>query len=189
MQELYENYIPMRVHGVTRGVSLPDAFIVVLKERDAEACFPLLVERGGYDRVVRALQHQGDEASHLMMALAKRLGLRVAGVRMLRPNQGLKGGLVDFLDGGEVVSLSVPVDDALVVALQSRCDIYLRENEYRGQSLSGGSMALPIAAMSERLLREAIEGAVKADDFELATVLRDELRRRGNPVANGQAGE
>ena len=39
-------------------------------------------------------------------------------------------------------------------------------------------MALPIAAMSEALLREALKTAVQEERFELAAVLRDELRKR-----------
>ena len=39
-------------------------------------------------------------------------------------------------------------------------------------------MALPLAAMSNNLLKEALKSAVEDDNFELASVLRDELNKR-----------
>ena len=45
---------------------------------------------------------------------------------------------------------------------------------------SDGRVAVPIRNMPEELLQEAIGQAVAGDNFELASALRDELRRRAS---------
>ena len=39
-------------------------------------------------------------------------------------------------------------------------------------------MALPLAAMTEQLLEEALQAAVEEENFELAGILHDELKKR-----------
>ena len=51
------------------------------------------------------------------------------------------------------------------------------EEQYRLTN-SPETMAVPLGAMPAKLLKEAMDDAVKRDDFEMAKALRDELRRR-----------
>ena len=41
-----------------------------------------------------------------------------------------------------------------------------------------GQVSMPITAMSDQLLTEALQAAASEDKFELAAILRDELKRR-----------
>ena len=41
-----------------------------------------------------------------------------------------------------------------------------------------GQVSMPITAMNQRLLQEALNAAVAEENFELASVLRDEIRQR-----------
>ena len=178
MLDFYDNYIRLRLEGVTRGVSLRDAYIAALRSVERDESVPLLIDEKSYALVCRALREKDYACSHLMLALAAQAGLPLAGVRVACPNDITMSAFVDFGTDGNITSVPAPVGEALVTALEGRCGIYVETHDYHGQKPSANNMALPLRAMSDKLLNEAIEGAVKADDFELASVLRDELRKR-----------
>lgn len=52
---------------------------------------------------------------------------------------------------------------------------------------SGERVSLPISALNKELIETAIKDAVAEDNFELASILRDELNRRKGPDTNEQA--
>ena len=47
-----------------------------------------------------------------------------------------------------------------------------------GRQRGDGMVALPISAMSRELLDEALKSAVAEENFELASLIRDEIKSR-----------
>ena len=179
--ELYEDYVGTRIEGLTRGVSLHDAFIVVLRGQQEAQLFPLLIDKEGFDQLMAALKHKDYTCSRLLLKMADRLRLDLLGIRVMQPHNGQCLALIDFAEGEQLKSLTTSLADALVVALQSKATIYIKSSAFKAQKPSDGpshSMALPIHAMGTPLLEEALKGAVDTDNFELATILRDELKKR-----------
>lgn len=43
----------------------------------------------------------------------------------------------------------------------------------------GISMALPYNALSDKMLQDAMQSAVEQEKYEMASAIRDELRKRG----------
>lgn len=179
--DMYDNYVKLQIEGLTRGSELQDAFILVLSERENEQFLPILVNHEGYLRLKAAL-HDGDYTpTKLMNQLARRVGMTLIGVRIMAPKNGETNALIDFELINEVVSISVPVADAVIAALETKADLWTaKDNFFRQhpQSDNPNAVALPLSAMNEKLLREALEGAVEEENFELAGILRDELKKR-----------
>ena len=77
--------------------------------------------------------------------------------------------------------ISCPFVEGVAFALQVGVPFYVTIGDalqfVAGES-SDGRVAVPIRNMPEELLQEAIGQAVAGDNFELASALRDELRRR-----------
>ena len=46
------------------------------------------------------------------------------------------------------------------------------------REVGGGSVSLPINSLNVALLKEALENAIREENYELASQLRDELKRR-----------
>ena len=46
---MYDNYIELKVEGLTRGRELHDAYILVLREKQGEQFMPILIDQAGYD--------------------------------------------------------------------------------------------------------------------------------------------
>lgn len=178
---MYDHYIELNIEGVTRGRDLQHAFILILQEKGGQRLYPILLEKEGYDQVEAALIHKDYTCSRLMNQLANRVGMTMLGVRILLPHNGRTQALLDFELINEVVSITVSAAEATIAALETKCSFWIEPSRLDIQSKTKhdeGQMALSLYAMNEKLLEEALESAVEEDHFELAAVLRDELKRR-----------
>lgn len=180
---MYDNYIELKVEGLTRGRELKDAYILILHEREGERIFPVLIDEEGFNMIMQAMRNKDYTCSHLMVKLASRVGMTPIGIRLMQPANGKTQALIDFELVNEIVSITTPIAEAVVTALETRSSLWVQRTTFERQTRmnkNGGSqnMALPITAMSDKLISDALQAAVKEDNFELATILRDELNKR-----------
>lgn len=180
---MYDNYIELKVEGLTRGRELKDAYILILREREGERIFPVLIDEEGFNMIMQAMRNKDYTCSHLMVKLASRVGMTPIGIRLMQPANGKTQALIDFELVNEIVSITTPIAEAVVTALETRSSLWVQRTTFERQirmNKNGGSqnMALPITAMSDKLISDALQAAVKEDNFELATILRDELNKR-----------
>lgn len=180
---MYDNYIELKVEGLTRGRELKDAYILILREREGERIFPVLIDEEGFNMIMQAMRNKDYTCSHLMVKLASRVGMTPIGIRLMQPANGKTQALIDFELVNEIVSITTPIAEAVVTALETRSSLWVQRTTFERQTRmnkNGGSqnMALPITAMSDKLISDALQAAVKEDNFELATILCDELNKR-----------
>lgn len=180
---MYDNYIELKVEGLTRGRELKDAYILILREREGERIFPVLIDEEGFNMIMQAMRNKDYTCSHLMVKLASRVGMTPIGIRLMQPANGKTQALIDFELVNEIVSITTPIAEAVVTALETHSSLWVLRTTFERQTRmnkNGGSqnMALPITAMSDKLISDALQAAVKEDNFELATILRDELNKR-----------
>lgn len=180
---MYDNYIELKVEGLTRGRELKDAYILILREREGERIFPVLIDEEGFNMIMQAMRNKDYTCSHLMVKLASRVGMTPLGIRLMQPANGKTQALIDFELVNEIVSITTPIAEAVVTALETRSSLWVQRTTFERQTRmnkNGGSqnMALPITAMSDKLISDALQAAVKEDNFELASILRDELNKR-----------
>lgn len=180
---MYDNYIELKVEGLTRGRELKDAYILILREREGERIFPVLIDEEGFNMIMQAMRNKDYTCSHLMVKLASRVGMTPIGIRLMQPANGKTQALIDFELVNEIISITTPIAEAVVTALETRSSLWVQRTTFERQTRmnkNGGSqnMALPITAMSDKLISDALQAAVKEDNFELATILRDELNKR-----------
>ena len=180
---MYDNYIELKVEGLTRGRELKDAYILILREREGERIFPVLIDEEGFNMIMQAMRNKDYTCAHLMVKLASRVGMTPIGIRLMQPANGKTQALIDFELVNEIVSITTPIAEAVVTALETRSSLWVQRTTFERQTRmnkNGGSqnMALPITAMSNKLISDALQAAVKEDNFELATILRDELNKR-----------
>lgn len=180
---MYDNYIELKVEGLTRGRELKDAYILILREREGERIFPVLIDEEGFNMIMQAMRNKDYTCSHLMVKLASRVGMTPIGIRLMQPANGKTQALIDFELVNEIVSITTPIAEAVVTALKTHSSLWVQRTTFERQTRmnkNGGSqnMALPITAMSDKLISDALQAAVKEDNFELATILRDELNKR-----------
>lgn len=184
---MYDNYIKLQIEGLTRGKDLHNAFILVLHEARRNCFYPVLISESGYEQVAAALRDHDYTCSRLMSKLAKRAGMEIIGVRLLRPREGDAQALIDFVQGNELVSIMAPVAEAAVAAMENGISFWLEKSLFESivqNPATSDRMSLPLNAMNNKLVEEALQSAVAEDNYELASVLRDELQRRQGMQTN-----
>ena len=181
-KHMYDNSIELTIEGLTRGRDFRDAYILVLREKPNGRFYPVLISQEAYNMVSAALDNHDYTCSRLMNKLAGRLAMKLIGIRLLQPNKGQTQALLDFKTSSmEVVSVNVSAAEAAVAALETHTSIWIEEQLFSRQNhmpQTDQSMALPLAAMTRNLLEEVLQSAVADDNFELASILRDELNKR-----------
>lgn len=179
---MYDNYTELKIEGITRGKDLQNAFILILREKNGSRFFPVLINRQGYEMVLGAMKDKDYTCARLMNKLANRVGMTQIGVRLMQPHNGETKALIDFELINEVVSIQTSAAEATVAALEMRSSFWVQNDIFEKQSKlqqpGQQNMALPVTAMNNELLKAALQGAVNEENFELASILRDELNKR-----------
>lgn len=174
--------IPLTVKGLASNTSLGSARILVLQEAAGERLFPVLLGEEEYDVLESAMLRQSFHTVTMMLRLAKTAGYKLESVKLLGARDGKQ--LTELLFANEAhdsLAMSADIGNGIAAALQAGCRIYMPRKTFEDQyrlTNSPETMAVPLNAMPAKLLKEAMDDAVKRDDFELAKALRDELRRR-----------
>jgi len=83
----------------------------------------------------------------------------------------------------ESVHISIRMSDAVLLSLVGNIPIYIEHGLMMRQGVPSKSakdgVLMPINTLSTKMLREALAQAVSDERYELASALRDELKRRG----------
>lgn len=190
---MYDNYTELKIEGLTRGKDLQNAYILILREKDGSRFFPVLINRADYEMVLAAMKDKDYTCARLMNKLANRVGMTQIGVRLMQPHNGKTRALIDFELINEVVSIQTSIAEAAVAALEMRSSFWVQndifEKQTKLQRPGQQSMALPITAMNDELLKTALQNAVSEENFELASILRDELNKRDIEKFKAEDGE
>ncbi len=179
---MYDNYTQLTIEGLTRGVTLHNAYILILKEKGGTRIYPILMNKEAHQNIRAVLNHQEEfPSTQLMNRLARLIGMETAGIRLMPPTLGETNALIDFVLDGKLHSLSVSASDAIISALENDTNIWVDTQIFERYTSYGNEvtdMAMPLSAMSNPLLEEALEAAVNEDNFELAAALHKELKKR-----------
>ena len=78
------------------------------------------------------------------------------------------------------------MSDAVLLNIISECPLYIEEQLMRQQSVpfdeNARGVAIPINTMDVRRLNMALQRAIDNENYELASQLRDEIKRRKSPT-------
>ena len=171
----------VKLIGLTRGQELHEAYILIFEVQETQRMVPIFVDREEFEMVEAAMQSGDYAPTGLMNRLARRLMLFPQQARILRPDGGDTSAMVDYDRNGEQVSLCLTVGEAMVWANQNQVPVVMSSdyiNAFSRMADNSHAVKVPVDGMPTKLLQEAIETAVKEDNFELASRLRDELAKR-----------
>ena len=81
----------------------------------------------------------------------------------------------------EKIKIDARTSDAIALALRFNCPIYTTEEILESEhlhDLGEGKFSVPISSVSLQMLEEALQNAIEKEEYEQASQLRDEIRRR-----------
>ena len=180
-----KTYIPLRPIGVTQGVQLDAAYILMLEHKADRRIVPVLITKEDSAQIYAALTHHDYSPATLFRSLTSTFDMTVERIVLDLPFRGHTTARLWINQMGDLRIVPTSVSMAVCISLLMHVGLYVLATDYETLTRQGrqeGQVALPIAAMSESLLREALKTAAKEERFELAAVLRDELRKREQPA-------
>jgi bifunctional DNase/RNase len=117
----------------------------------------------------------------LMLNVTKELQATLKKVVIYKVKEGVFYSYLYFDHAGEQLRVDSRTSDAVALALRQPCPIYATEevlsHEYMVDD-GEGQMSISVNLVTLPMLRQALEKAIKEEDYELASKLRDEIKKR-----------
>lgn len=184
--------IQMKIHGMSTSIQPADAYALVLEEIDGKGRkLPVIIGplEAQAIKVTMVKYRTPRPMTHdLFISFAEKMGVRIRKIVIYRVKDGIFYSYIHLDKEGEEIKIDSRTSDAIALALRSGCPIYanreILDNEFMGD-MGDGAFSVTINMVSIDMLKEALQKAVEAENYEQASQLRDEIRRReSNQDAN-----
>lgn len=176
-----EQYIELIPDGLTRGAPLREAYFLMLCEKGTKKYLPVLLDEEEYVLLLENLQGKTSFSTHLMCRVTRQFGICIENVRLYYTAHGRARCDVLLDDGTQQKRLACNVAEGVAIALECKVPLLISQallEQLQQRQKGEGQVSMSITAMSDQLLTEALQAAASEDKFELAAILRDELKRR-----------
>ncbi len=191
--------IRLNILGLSVSQTQSGAYALVLAEEGGDRRIPIII--GPVEAQAIAIQLEGLKPPRplthdLIKNIAKAFNMALLEVNIYKLEEGIfYSELLCEMDGKEV-RIDSRTSDAVALAIRFRCPIYTTETilqkagivleseemDAAGQDSSAGSSSFhgdsPYEKYSREELEELLKQAVTNEDYEKASVIRDEIKRR-----------
>jgi len=196
------NRINLEITGLTSSPTSKDAYILVLSEKDGDRRMPIFI--GTHEASAIAMKLEGLTSPRplthdLFKIVADVLKFTVTNVFIYKLEEGVFYSQITVNQGDEVHVIDCRTSDAVALATRFECaietteDILERasltvdsqditqseeENSISEEELENEEKRLEFIFDSVQELEEKLSQAIEIEDFETASLIRDELRSR-----------
>lgn len=200
------NKIKLNVLGISYSQTQTGAYALVLAEENGNRRIPIIV--GGFEAQAIAIQLEGLKPPRplthdLFLNFARTFSIDLLEVTVYKLEEGVFSSKLTCDDGKRIIEIDSRTSDAIALALRFKCPIYTTEEiirkagiilDFEKEASLGGSpekstpprnipvenkpfkdelKKVPVAE-----LQEMLNDAVKDEDYEKASMIRDEIKRR-----------
>ncbi|MBQ7443223.1 MAG: bifunctional nuclease family protein [Bacteroidaceae bacterium] len=179
--------IELKIHGMAQMDDDNRALVLLREAEGKHRMLPVMTSHRrallllSRDRVSVTLPAP-PSATDICMQMMSHFGLHVRFVRITAVRDGLCFcSVVGESDGQDHVINYCQAADGLIIAVTFRCPIYIDEALLELQymrDMGGGGFSINVNSLTRKTLQEALNHAVETENYETASMLRDELRRR-----------
>jgi len=192
------NLIELQVIDVTPNPSEKDSYTLVLGELHGERQIPILI--GGNEAhaiavIIDKLPSVRPLTHDLFQSVAQKLDFTLSYVSIYKYEDDIFYARLSVIQHDTRVEIESRTSDAVALAVRFRCPIYVTEeimeqacaidnsDETDGEELSEEEFndiarRLDIAFDSMEELEQKLQKAIASEDFELASIIRDEIKER-----------
>lgn len=194
-----EKRIKLTVQGITNSQIHSGAYALILAEEKGVRRIPIIVgtpEAQSIAIALEGLKPPRPLTHDLFATFAQAFGIQLKEVYIYRFEEGIFFSELLFTDGERSIKVDSRTSDAIAIALRVKCDIYTSEGiirqagivleEDKPEEEGETDPAMDLQDDIEKLLPDLdseelhfqLEEAVESEDYELAKLIQDELRRR-----------
>lgn len=176
--------IELRVESISNSLAQSHAYALLLQEVGGERQLPVIIGPAEAQSIAFRLKNFKPPrpfTHDLFVSFADAFDVILKEVFIYKAFEGVFYSYLCFEKEGEIHQVDARTSDAIALALRFRTPIYTTEAIIETESIrmeEGGPISVPITAVKMSLLKEALNKAVKDENYELASQIRDEIHRR-----------
>lgn len=179
-----EDKVELKVVGLSKGLVQAHAYVLLLEEVDGNRRLPVIVGASEAQSIALALKglHPPRPFTHdLFVSLCHTCSIRLDYVYIYKVLDGVFYAYIYFTADGVQHFLDSRTSDAVALALRFRVPVYTSAQIVASECVDwkdGVAVSVPITAITMEKLKETLQQAVEEENYELASLVRDEISRR-----------
>lgn len=177
--------IELRIHGMSSVMQPANAYALILEEVYGYRKLPVII--GAQEAQAIKVMMMGIKMSRplthdLLETIIGRLGGHISKILIYKVRSGIYYSYI-FIEkeNGEIFQIDSRTSDAIALALRCGCPICTTEEIMASERLyevNGVAFTVSVNVVNAEMLQDALEKAVKEENYEQAARLRDEIERR-----------
>ena len=179
-----ENLVELKIHDMSTTLYPADAYALVLEEVDGGRKLPVIIGQQEAQAIkVMMMKYQPPRplTHDLFSTLTMHLGATLKQIVIYKAKDGVFYSYLYFDKEGEEIKIDARTSDAVALAMRYNCPMYTTKDIMDIEHLHDmgeGKFSVPITSVSLEMLEEALQAAIEKEEYELASQLRDEIRKR-----------
>ena len=179
-----ENLVELKIHDMSTTLYPADAYALVLEEVDGGRKLPIIIGQQEAQAIkVMMMKYQPPRplTHDLFQTLTMHLGATLKQIVIYKAKDGVFYSYLYFDKEGEEIKIDARTSDAVALALRYKCPMYTTQSIMESEHLHDmgeGKFSVPISSVSLQMLEEALQSAIEKEEYEQASQLRDEIRKR-----------
>lgn len=187
-----DNKIELQVISITNSQAQIGAFAMLLGEVNGERQLPIIIgpaEAQATALYLKGLQTPRPLTHDLFTAAINVLGANLLRVLIYKAEEGIFYSYIYLKKENEIIRMDARTSDAIALAVRAEAPILIYESilekeclripeEEKEHQEEGGNKGKETQEESIEALQDALERAIKSEDYELAAKLRDQIRLR-----------
>lgn len=178
------NYVTLYPLGLTRGLTHRESYILLMRDAESGRTLPLLLNTTDFKKIHDLISSDGLKTSpHLSSIICDLFQIEIDVVIISTEGAGKYTTHIVARQGGDVRETEADLSTGLYAAMTSGAQIEMLRTLFdaltrHGGIEEGGKVAIPIVALTDELLGEALQSAIENDNYELAAVISNECNKR-----------
>lgn len=172
-----------------------DAYALVLEEVDGNRKLPIIIgslEAQAIKIVMMEYKMPRPLTHDLFLTLTKELGATLKKVLIYKVKDGVYYSYLFIEQEGRELKIDSRTSDAIALAMRCKCPIFTTAEIMESEQLHEASetaFTVNVNMVDIRVLKEALAKAVEEENYEQASRLRDEIKRREQEDENRKKNE
>ena len=178
------NEVELKIHDMSSTLYPADAYALVLEEVDGGRKLPIIIGHMEAQAIKvmmvkylppRPLTHD------LFLTVTRQFGIELKKILIYKAKDGVFYSYLYYDKDGEEYKIDSRTSDAIALALRYKCPMYTTEDIMETEhlhDLGEGKFSVPITSVSVEMLEDALQKAIDKEDYETASQIRDEIRKR-----------
>ena len=176
--------VELKIHDMSTTLYPADAYALVLEEVEGGRKLPIIIGHLEAQAIkVMMMKYKAPRplTHDLFLTLSTQLGAVLTKILIYKAKDGVFYSYLYFNKDGEEFTIDSRTSDAVALALRYNCPMYTTEEIMETEHLHDmgeGKFSVPITSVSLQMLEEALQSAIDKEEYEQASQLRDEIRKR-----------